>query len=267
VLIAIMMKFPMSSLNRSEVFVSRIHQWLFIVGLFLCIPGVSTGDDFEALKKQLEIRFNDLKIREIRPTPVAGMYEIVFGTQVAYVTADGHYMLTGNLVDLETRRNLSGERRADLIKQTLSAMSDSKAIVFAPKQTRRTITVFTDVDCPYCAKFHKEVPALNSAGIKVRYLLFPRSGKNSESYKRAIAVWCAKDRNQAIGVAKAGGKIEMKTCPNPVDSHLALGEEVGVTGTPTIVLDDGRVIPGYVPAAELARLFGFKDDPQAATAK
>jgi len=240
---------------------------LLAFGLLFCLPGVAANDDLEALKKRLETRFTDLKIREVRPTPVAGVYEIVFGTQVAYVTTDGHYMLTGNLIDLETRQNLSATRRSELIRQTVGGVSDANAIVFAPKKTRRTVTVFTDVDCPYCAKFHKEVPTLNRAGIKVRYLLFPRSGKKSEGYRRAVAVWCAKDRNQAIGVAKAGGKIEMKTCANPVDSHLALGEDIGVTGTPTLVLDDGRVIPGYVPAAELARLFGLQNDPEATTAK
>lgn len=246
---------------------TRIRLWLSVLGISLCVPAAVLGDDLDSLKKQLESRFNDLKIRDIRSTPVAGIYEIVFGTQTAYVTADGHYMLTGNLVDLETRRNLSAERRSELIRQSVSAMKDSSAIVFMPKQVRHTVTVFTDVDCPYCAKFHKEVPALNSAGIKVRYLLYPRTGKNSESYKRAQAVWCAKDRNQAIGIAKAGGKIDMKTCPNPVDSHLALGEEVGVTGTPTLVLDDGRVIPGYVPATELIRLFGLQDGAEATSGK
>lgn len=239
--------------------------------VFLCllvpIPGSAAGGDLDALKKRLEERFGDLRISALNTTPIPGVYEMVFGTRIAFVTADGKYMITGNLVDLENRRNLSNEHRVQLIQQSLDKLGDSKMIVFAPKQTKRTVTVFTDVDCPYCAKFHLEVAALNSAGVKVRYLLFPRTGKESESYKRAIAVWCAKDRNKAIGVAKSGGKLDMKTCTNPVDEHLALGEDFGVTGTPSLFLDDGRMAPGYVPARELLTLLGIKDGPGAAAAQ
>jgi len=228
---------------------------------------MAVGDDLDALKKRLEERFGDLRIHELKPTPVPGVYEMVFGTRIAFVTADGNYMITGNLIDLENRRNLTNEHRAQLISRAVNAMGDSRMIVFAPKQTRRTVTVFTDVDCPYCAKFHQDVPVLNRAGVKVRYLLFPRTGKASESYKRAVAVWCAKDRNKAIGVAKSGGKLEMRTCTNPVDDHMVLGEDIGVTGTPSMILDDGRMVPGYVPARELLALLGLKDGPEAATAQ
>jgi thiol:disulfide interchange protein DsbC len=228
---------------------------------------MAVSDDLDALKKHLEERFGDLRINELKPTPIPGVYEMVFGTRVAFVTADGRYMITGNLIDLENQRNLTNERRAQLISRTLDALGESRMVVFAPKQTRRTVTVFTDVDCPYCAKFHQDVPALNRAGVKVRYLLFPRTGQGSESYQRAVAVWCAKDRNKAIGIAKSGGKLEMKTCSNPVEEHLTLGADVGVTGTPTLILDDGRMAPGYVPARELLGLLGLKNGPEAATAQ
>jgi thiol:disulfide interchange protein DsbC len=244
-----------------------LRWWSVVVGLAVGIPGIAVSDDLDALKKRLEQRFGDLHIDELKPTPIAGVYEMAFGTRIAFVTADGRYMITGNLVDLESRRNLTNERRTQLITRTLDAMGDARMIVFAPKQTKRTVTVFTDVDCPYCAKFHQEVPALNRAGVKVRYLLFPRTGKASESYRRAVAVWCSKDRNKTIGIAKAGGKIEMKTCTNPVDDHMALGEDIGVTGTPSLVLDDGRIAPGYVPARELLTLLGLGDSPAPATAQ
>lgn len=243
-------------------------RWLPVLFCLLTsIPGVTAAEDLTALKKRLEQQFGDLHINELNPTPIPGIYEMVFGTRIAFVSADGKYMITGNLVDLENRRNLSSERHGQLIQQRLAKIDDARMIVFAPKRAKRTITVFTDVDCPYCAKFHLEVPALNDAGVKVRYLLFPRTGKGSESYKRAVAVWCAKDRNKAIGIAKSGGKLDMKTCANPVDEHLALGEDFGVTGTPSLFLDDGRMAPGYVPARELLTLLGIKDGPGAATAQ
>ena len=118
-----------------------------------------------------------------------------------------------------------------------------------------------------CARLHQEVPKLTQAGVKVRYLLYPRAGKGSETYNRSIAVWCAKDRVKAIGVAKNGGTLEMKTCANPVDEHVRLGHEVGVEGTPTIVMDDGRVLPGYAPAAELLAALGLQDGKKAEPAR
>ena len=141
--------------------------------------------------------------------------------------------------------------------KAINAIGESKMIVFGPASPKRTLTVFTDVDCPYCARLHQEVPQLTAAGVKVRYLLFPRAGVGSETYKRSVAVWCAKDRAKALATAKAGGKIDMKTCPNPVDEHLKLGAEVGVEGTPALVFDDGRVVPGYAPAAQLLAALGL----------
>lgn len=242
--------------------------WRWFGAGLLCLSQVAiAAEDLNVLKKKLEERFGDLKVRELKPTAVAGVYEMVFGTRIAYVTADGRYMITGNLVDLESRRNLTTERRTELVKLALETVGDSKMIVFAGKKSSRTVTVFTDVDCPYCAKLHLEVPALTKAGVKVRYLLFPRAGKNSDSYKRTVSVWCAKDRNKAIGIAKAGGTVDAKTCPNPVDDHMALGEDIGVTGTPTLILDDGRIIPGYVPAPELLAMLGLKGGSEAAPAR
>lgn len=237
------------------------------VGISVVPVSVSADSEIDALKQKLESRFEELKGSQIKATPIAGLFEVSFGAQIAYVTGDGKFMFTGNLIDLDGRRNLTNERRAALVKNSLASMPDSTMIVFAPKEFRRTITVFTDVDCPYCAKLHQEVPAMNKAGIKVRYLLFPRAGKNSDSYWRSVAVWCSSDPKKAIGIAKSGGKLEMKKCKNPVDAHLALGEQYGVTGTPTILLDDGRVLPGYVPAAEMARVLDLSDGGKAATSK
>ena len=184
---------------------------------------------------------------------------MVFGTRVAYVSADGRYMLMGDLIDLDGRRNLTATRRGGLVLKSIDALGEANMIVLGPSKPKRTLTVFTDVDCPYCSRLHQEVPKLTQAGVKVRYLLYPRAGKGSETYNRSIAVWCAKDRVKAIGIAKSGGKLEMKTCANPVDEHVRLGHEVGVEGTPTIVMDDGRVLPGYAPAAELLAALGLQD--------
>lgn len=234
----------------------------------LLFPGISqsasSGEELAALREKLTQRFPDLTVTDLRVAPIPGLYELTFGTRSALVTKDGRYLIHGDLIDLETRRNLTQEQRSKLILQEIGAIGEKNMVVMGPATAKRTITVFTDVDCPYCARLHQEVPKLNKAGVKVRYLLYPRAGKGSETYKKSVAVWCAKDRVQAIGVAKAGGKIELKTCANPVDQHLRLGAEVGVEGTPTLVLDDGRVIPGFVPADKLLATLGLPDGEKTA---
>jgi thiol:disulfide interchange protein DsbC len=237
------------------------------LGALLLSHSVQAEDNTEKLKQSLQKRLSEIAITDLKPSPIPGLYEMVFGTRVAYVSADGRYMLMGDLIDLDSRRNLTTTRRGALVLKSIDAMGESNMIVLGPANPKRTLTVFTDVDCPYCSRLHKEVPKLMEAGVKVRYLLYPRAGKDSETYRRSVAVWCAKDRVKAIGIAKAGGKIEMKSCVNPVDEHVRLGQEVGVEGTPTIVMDDGRVLPGYAPAAELLAALGLQDGKKTEAAR
>jgi len=228
----------------------------------LCILLLSSSvqaDDTEKLRQRLQKRLSEIVITDLKPAPIPGLYEMVFGARVAYVSADGQYMLMGDLIDLEGRRNLTAMRRGSLVLKSIDALGEANMIVLGPAKPKRTLTVFTDVDCPYCSRLHNEVPKLTQAGVKVRYLLYPRAGKDTETYRRSVAVWCARDRVQAIGIAKSGGKLEARTCANPVDEHVRLGQEVGVEGTPTIVMDDGRVLPGYAPAAELLAALGLQD--------
>ena len=246
--------------DREKPPVTNLLRTTFGVLCFLLVAHpVHAEDDTEKLKASLQKRLTEISISELKPSPVKGLYEMVFGARVAYVSADGQYMLTGDLIDLESRHNLSAQRRGAVILKAIEALGEANMIVIGPAKSKRTLTVFTDVDCPYCARLHREVPALVEAGVKVRYLLYPRAAKDTETYKRAVAVWCASDRVKAVGIAKSGGKLAMKTCTNPVDEHVRLGQEVGVEGTPTIVMDDGRVLPGYAPAAELLAALGLQE--------
>ena len=132
-------------------------------------------------------------------------------------------------------------------------------IVFAPEgKPSYTITVFTDIDCGYCRKLHGEMAGYNAEGIKVQYLFYPRAGEGSPSFAKAVSVWCADDRRTALTDAKAGKSIPDKTCPNPVKEHLELGEKMGVSGTPAIVLENGEMVPGYIPPKRLAAMLKEK---------
>jgi thiol:disulfide interchange protein DsbC len=127
-------------------------------------------------------------------------------------------------------------------------------LIFSPDKPTHTITVFTDIDCGYCRKLHHEMADYHAKGIRVRYLMFPRSGVNSPSYDKAVSVWCSEDRNDSLTKAKNGKDPAPRTCDNPVQNHMAMGRSIGVQGTPSIVFEDGRVIPGYVPAERLAAM-------------
>ncbi len=187
----------------------------------------------------------------IEASALKGIYEVAYGAEVFYVSEDGKYLLNGSLVDLSTGQDLTEGKRATGRLQLIKAMDESKMLIYSPKQVKHSITVFTDIDCPYCRRMHQEMAELNGLGIEVRYMLFPRAGVNSKSYKKAVAVWCAADQLQAMTDAKAGKHVAEKNCDNPIDEHMALVEKLGITGTPYSVLEDGRLIPGYVPAARL----------------
>lgn len=233
----------------------------FLLSFVFSVPAIAADTDASQVKAAIVRAFPELSKATVKPAPVPGLYQVEDDAQVFYTTSDGKYLFVGDLVDVGAHASLTEARRAQLRVQMLNAVGEKNMIVMGPDKPKRTLTVFTDVDCPYCAKFHLDVPTLNQAGVKVRYLFFPRTGIGSESYKRAVAVWCASDRVKAIGIAKAGGKLDMKTCPNPVEHDYQLGQRLGVEGTPTIFLDDGKKLPGYVPAARLLVMLGLKGEP------
>lgn len=191
----------------------------------------------------------------IKPTPVTGVYEAKFGTELIYVSADGRYFFSGDLIDGSSRTNLSEQSRTVERKDMLSKVEDKDAVIFKAKgEQKHLLTVFTDVDCGYCIKLHKEVNQLNEAGVSVRYLAYPRAGIGSESYKKIVNVWCADNKQDALTKSKAGETIASKECENPVAKEFELGQKLGVNGTPALFTEDGTMIPGYRPADQLVKI-------------
>src|ERR1700689_3191826 len=168
------------------------------------------------------------KLEDLKPSPIPGIYQFVQGADISYLTADGKYFLDGNLYDMDTRDNLTEVLRTRARLAMISAVPESQMVIFGPKNPLYTITVFTDVDCAYCRKLHSEMAELNRLGVRVRYMFYPRTGPNTESWKKAEIVWCSADRNDALTRAKAGAKLDMnKTCPTPVAREYALGQNIG----------------------------------------
>ncbi len=191
---------------------------------------------------------------DVAVSPIPGLYEVAMGGLIVYVSSDGKYLLSGNVYDLDTQVNLTASRRNSARAKALAAASESNMIVFGPANAKMTVTVFTDIDCGYCRKFHSQIADVNKAGVRVRYMFFPRTGPATESWTKAEQVWCAADRREALTRAKKGDTVKGKTCGDAaVKSQYELGSDLGVEGTPAIFTQTGDYIGGYVTPAELVQ--------------
>ncbi|MEM8768439.1 MAG: DsbC family protein [Pseudomonadota bacterium] len=241
-----------------------------LLALLLCLPLAASAADLpedagsqgaQALVDRLKALRPDIPIEGVSPSPLPGIYQLDLpGGTVFYGTADGRYLFAGDLYELgeDDLINLAEVGRIEKRQAIMADVATEDMVVFAANGTRKAaINVFTDVDCGYCRKLHQEVPELNRMGIEVRYLAYPRAGIGSPAYNKIVSAWCADDPNTAITALKAGEEIPDATCENPVASQYELGREVGVSGTPAIVLEDGRMLPGYLPADALAEAIGI----------
>lgn len=210
--------------------------------------------DHKMLGEKLKPLFGGLP-DAINKTPIDGIYEAVFGMELIYVSEDGRYFFSGDMIDGSTRTNLSEEARTTARKTEMAGKASDGVISFKAKGVEKhVLAVFTDVTCPFCTKLHKEVPKLNEAGVTVNYLAYPRAGIGSGGYKQMVNIWCAEDQQDALTKAKDGEAADAGSCDNPVANHFALGQKVGVSGTPALVTEDGALIPGYRPAAQLVKM-------------
>jgi len=227
--------------------------WL---SLFLSI-GIVQADDTD-VKKKLEAVMPGVTFDSLRKLDNTGLYETVINGEIIYFSEDGRYAFQGDVISLETRQNITEAQRLKLRKEKLASLDEADLIIYEPKDTKYTLTVFTDIDCGYCRKLHSQMDAYNDLGIRIRYMAFPRAGIDSESYDKIEAVWCADDPKQAMTDAKNGKKVESEQCPSPVKVQYQIGRQLGVTGTPALFLESGEMLPGYVPPSRLKKLLDDK---------
>lgn len=212
-------------------------------------PAPAKPDVRAEIARRLEVQIED-----VQPSPIPGLYEVRSGAEVGYVSTDGRYYVDGDIFDMKSKDNLTESRRQKGRLELLSHVADADAIVFAPKgAVRHTLTVFTDVDCTYCRRMHQEIAELNRLGIRVRYLMYPRSGPDTESWRKAEAVWCSADRRDALTRAKRGEPVKSPRCETPIAAQFELGRQLGLRGTPGVFTDRGEYLAGYLPAAQLAQ--------------
>jgi thiol:disulfide interchange protein DsbC len=222
------------------------------LALFVVVPVISKAQSpEEALRARLSALVPDLQRASIKASPIEGVYEVKYGTEIVYVSADGRYLVRGDLYDLKLRRNLTEAKLNKARAKIINKVDEQQMIVFSPRRPEHTITVFTDIDCEYCRMLHAQISQYLQEGIKVRYMAFPRTGLNTPSYDKAVDVWCADNRRVALTRAKRGQPVTQRTCNNPVKQQMALGRRIGVSVTPAILLKDGEMLPGYRPAKAL----------------
>lgn len=216
-------------------------------------PSAFADDRLVEIQAKVNEMFPNLDGEVIQYAPIDGWVSIAKGSIIAYMSYDGQYLMQGDLIDLENNINLSEATRNETRRVLMETIGDDEVIAFTPEEVRHSVTIFTDVDCTYCRRLHNQIDDYMARGIEIRYLLYPRNGPASASWNTAEDVWCASDRNGALTAAKLDRDFATNQCDaSKVTRHYGLGRDVGLTGTPAIVFEDGQLMSGWLSPADLS---------------
>lgn len=218
----------------------------------------SVNTDSKVDTSLLEQRLKSAKVKGLTETSIKDIYQVKIGGNYLYLTKDGRYVFSGQLIDLKTGRNLTEIASASDTKEGVNSFPEEYTVIYSAQGKEKSkITIFTDTTCPYCRKLHAEIPKLTSAGVTVRYIAYPRGGSEGDGYENMKSVWCSDNPQIAINIAmgEAGGKLLPGTCnkADAVDAGYQLGNQIGLKGTPLIILPDGRKISGYLTATQILK--------------
>ncbi|KRO34008.1 MAG: thioredoxin [SAR86 cluster bacterium BACL1 MAG-121105-bin34] len=227
--------------------------------IFFCTFSIlGAAEESPIISKINNILPEGRSVQSIKESQVKGLYVVDIGDlQPIYASEDGNFFIYGELYSIErgsllntTKQEISLNRRAILDSELL----EKDFITFQAENEKYVITVFTDVDCGYCRKFHGEIDDYNAQGITVNYVAFPRSGLESESYNKIVGAWCSPNPKESLTALKQGLDPELPLCQDhPVEEHFLLGQRIGITGTPAIISANGDLLPGYLPPMELLK--------------
>jgi thiol:disulfide interchange protein DsbC len=206
---------------------------------------------FDAVEAKMRGLVPNAKTIAISETPIEGVLQVQINSEIVYVTTDGKYLLQGQIMDIDTKDNITDQAKSGIRLSLLTDVKLDEQITFSPEEPKYDLLVFTDIDCGYCRKLHNQMEGYNEQGIAIHYMAFPRAGIGSDSYDKFVSVWCSVDQKEALTLAKNGTDPLPQKCPNPIADQYELGREVGVTGTPALVTSDGTLIPGYMPPEQL----------------
>jgi thiol:disulfide interchange protein DsbC len=202
----------------------------------------------------------DIRDLQLAPVPGWAMFLTGSGGNVMYVDLTGTYLLAGTMFEVRTRRNVTQDFVAAKRRELLASVPLEQAILYAPRvnPTMRPLLLFNDPDCPYCRQFHPEVKKLVEAGVPVAVFLYPVAQLHPDAVRKSIAIWCADNQADALDRALAGQAVADagEPCRHPIEQNLSLGKQLGLNGTPYLVLPDGHVATGYRSAGDVLRMMG-----------
>ncbi len=218
--------------------------FIFITSLLFSFSVSAEVSGAEQVRQALAKSMPQVQPTKISATAIDGLFEVIVGSQVVYMSVDARYMIEGDLIDLETKQNVTEDAKSVIRLAAIEELGADKMLIYRPEKVKNVITVVTDIDCPYCRRLHSEIPDYLKNDVEVRYIFMPLKG--SSDMKKTVSVWCAENKQLALDIAKSGGEVDDKTCVNPISDHMRLARELGVRGTPAIILDNGQMLPGYV---------------------
>ena len=234
----------------------KFNRCLIMFFLAFSLDGIA--NETEIVTKINQVLPAGMSVKGIKQSQVDSLFVVDIGDlQPIYASKDGNFFLYGEMYAIKngellntTKQEISLNRKAILD----SELSEKDFITFAATDEKHVITVFTDVDCGYCRKFHGEIEDYNAQGITVNYVAFPRSGLESDSYNKIVSAWCSSDPKGTLTALKEGRDPALKLCQDhPVEDHYLLGQRIGITGTPAIISSSGDLLPGYLPPMELLK--------------
>ena len=220
--------------------------------LLISVASHAAEEQYENLRKMISLTFPGVEITAFKESSVPSFVEFNLGAQVLYVSKDGRFLFQGDIYDLVKQENITEKAKQVSRVAVLESLGEKNMLVYEPKKREHFITVFTDIDCPYCRRLHEEVGKYLENNIAVRYMFLPFKGK--KSLEKSVSVWCAKDQQAAMDEAKHGRDVPVAICDNPIKQHMEIGQDLGIRGTPAIVLDNGTMIPGYRPVADVVKM-------------
>jgi thiol:disulfide interchange protein DsbC len=232
---------------------SRMKKFVFAIfslGLIATAQAQLKAPDADYAQVRQQFAELNLTVNAVAEAPLEGLLQVFTNKGLFFASKDGQYFIEGNIYNLNSRVLVNEQQMRPYIKQQLATVKDD-AIEFKARDEKFVVNVFTDPTCGYCRKLHNEIQDYNNAGITVRYLAFPRNGLSSDTYLQMQHIWCSKDSRGAMNIAKEGKDIKPVMCSNPVKAQYEMGQSFGISGTPAIVLPDGRLIPGYQPVKAL----------------
>ena len=240
-------------MNRLSDTIARSFAAASLLVLAASVQAADVDSQLEAARAKVSAMFDMIDPENVNPSPIDGWFTIQKGSVVAYISADGRYLLQGDLIDLNLQVNLSEQSRTDSRRKLVGGLADEESILFSPAEVRHSVTVFTDVDCTYCRKLHAQIDDYMERGIAIRYVLYPRNGPASRAWSTSEDVLCSRDRNAALTAAKLDREFETSKCDTSMlTRHFTLGQDIGLNGTPAIVFEDGTMVAGYLAPAALS---------------